>query len=58
VWLRELVEELGVPPLGRYGLGAAHVAEVVQKSKRASSMQGNPIALTDDELARTLEAAI
>lgn len=57
-WLRELVDELQVPPLGRYGLGAEHVAEVVRKSKRASSMQGNPIALTDDELARTLEAAI
>lgn len=57
-WLSELAQELEVPPLGRYGLGAAHVAEVVQKSKRASSMQGNPIALTDDELARTLEAAI
>jgi alcohol dehydrogenase class IV len=58
VWLRDLVHELQVPPLGRYGLASAHVAEVVQKSKRASSMQGNPIALTDDELARTLEAAI
>ncbi len=58
MWLRELVQELGVPPLGSYGLGPAHVPEVVQKSKRASSMQGNPIALTDDELARTLEAAI
>jgi alcohol dehydrogenase class IV len=58
LWLRELVNELEVPPLGRYGLSAAHVSEVVQKSKRASSMQGNPIVLTDDELARTLEAAI
>ena len=57
-WLRELVHELAVPPLGRYGLAAAHVSEVVQKAKRASSMQGNPIVLTDDELARTLEAAI
>jgi len=58
VWLRELVVELGVPPLGSYGLTASHISDVVAKAKRASSMQGNPIALSDEELARTLEAAI
>jgi len=58
VWLRELVVELGVPPLGSYGLTASHISDVVAKAKRASSMQGNPIPLSDEELARTLEAAI
>ena len=58
VWLTELVNELGVPSLRAYGIEGTHVSDVVQKAKRASSMQGNPIVLTDEELTRTLEAAL
>ncbi len=57
-WLRELVEELGVPSLRSYGLGADAVAELVSQAKRSSSMQGNPIVLTGEELTRTLETAL
>jgi len=57
-WLSELVEELRIPRLGAYGLDAAAVPELVARAQRASSMQGNPLVLTPDELAQTLEAAI
>ena len=57
-WLRALVDELEVPRLGEYGLGVAHVADVVAQAKRASSMQGNPVALTDEELGGALRAAL
>jgi alcohol dehydrogenase class IV len=57
-WLRELVTELQVPGLGRYGLSPRDIPAVVEKAQRASSMQGNPIVLTPDELAATLAAAI
>jgi len=57
-WLRELVDELRVPRLAAYGLTAADVPRVAGKARHASSMQGNPIVLTDEELAEALSAAI
>jgi alcohol dehydrogenase class IV len=57
-WLRELVDELEVPPLARYGVTRAAVPELVTNAQRSSSMQGNPIVLTRDELTATLEAAL
>jgi alcohol dehydrogenase class IV len=57
-WLGTLVDELGVPRLGAYGLGEGDVERVVAQARRASSMQGNPVTLTDAELEETLAAAI
>ncbi|MFL5574615.1 MAG: iron-containing alcohol dehydrogenase [Gemmatimonadaceae bacterium] len=57
-WLRELVDELEVPALSAYGVAEGDVPGVVEKARRASSMQGNPIALTDEELAGAIRAAI
>lgn len=49
-WLAGLRAALAVPGLGRYGMTAADVPELVEKAKRASSMRANPITLTDEEL--------
>jgi alcohol dehydrogenase class IV len=57
-WLNELVEELRIPRLGAYGLDASAVPELVTRAQAASSMQGNPLVLTRDELTQTLEAAL
>jgi alcohol dehydrogenase class IV len=57
-WLAVLVEALGVPRLGTYGVRAADVGGMVDQAKRASSMQGNPVALTEEELAEALGAAL
>lgn len=57
-WLRDLVAELRVPALSRYGVSVADVPAVVAQARHASSMQGNPIELTEDELSIALTAAI
>ena len=57
-WLRTLVDELQVPELRRYGLSTHDIPTLVEKAQRASSMQGNPIPLTPEELTATLAAAI
>jgi alcohol dehydrogenase class IV len=57
-WLHALGAELAVPPLSDYGLMERDVPSVVEKARRASSMQGNPIALTDTELSEVLRAAL
>ena len=56
-WLRETATALDVPPLGAVGLQPAQHAEVADKAARSSSMRGNPIALSADELRQVLEAA-
>ena len=53
-WLRELVDELEVPRLATYGMREQDIPVVAAAAKQASSMQGNPIVLTDDELAEAL----
>lgn len=57
-WLHELVDELAIPHLGEYGLTASAVPELVTRAQASSSMQGNPIPLTPEELTQILEAAL
>jgi alcohol dehydrogenase class IV len=57
-WLRELVEELGVPRLKFYGVREEDVPRVVTAARQASSMRGNPLVLSDDELAEALRASM
>jgi alcohol dehydrogenase class IV len=58
VWVHKLVADLPIPKLGAYGIREEHVADIVAKSAKASSMKANPIALTPDELAQTLRLAL
>lgn len=57
-WLRQLLADLGVPGLSAHGLTPACVAEVVPAARAASSMRGNPVALTDEELSSVLLASL
>jgi alcohol dehydrogenase class IV len=57
-WVRRLVSDLQIPRLGAYGIKSEHVAELVTKAAQASSMKANPIALTPEELADTLQRAL
>ena len=49
-WITETVRLLGVPGLSALGLSADRVDEACEKGARASSMKGNPIILTTEEL--------
>jgi alcohol dehydrogenase class IV len=57
-WVRELVKDLRIPGLSSYGIKQDHVAELVEKSAKASSMKANPIVLTPEELAEIIEHAL
>jgi len=56
-WVQELCEALKVPPLTEFGLKEQDFSTVVAKSQKSSSMKGNPITLTDDELTEILKKA-
>lgn len=57
-WVRELCDALQVPALAQYGMTAADIPVVVEKSAKASSMKGNPLVLTTEELTEILERAL
>ena len=56
-WVQELCEDLEVSPLAEFGMKEEDVSKVVEKSKNASSMKGNPVELTVDELTSILKKA-
>jgi len=58
VWIQQLCRTFGLPGLRTYGLSEHNTPTVVAKAKKASSMQGNPVALRDEELVTILEQAI
>jgi alcohol dehydrogenase class IV len=57
-WIRETVALLDVPALGVLGIRPEDADEIVTKAQSASSMKGNPIALTDTELHQVLGASM
>lgn len=57
-WLRQLTADLGIPSLRSYGITEADVPMLCEKAAVASSMKANPVALTREELAAILRAAI
>jgi len=56
-WLMELCEELKIPTLQDFGVTRDDFPALADKAANASSMKGNPIELTKDELLEILEAA-
>ena len=57
-WLEELGAALAIPPLSTYGLTTDDFPLLIQKSSKASSMKGNPLVLTDDEMTKILQRAL
>lgn len=57
-WVRALCAALRIPGLTRWGVTDADVEAIVGKARNASSMRGNPIELTDNELAEVLTGSL
>jgi alcohol dehydrogenase class IV len=57
-WLHALGERLQVKSLSSFGLSREEIPSVIAKAQKASSMKGNPISLTADELTWVLAQAL
>ncbi len=57
-WVQETTALLKIEPLSAYGVNQGDFSAVIEKSSRSSSMKGNPIKLTEDELTRILDMAL
>ena len=56
-WVRELCGHLQIPRLAALGLTRADFADIATKAQQSSSMKGNPLALTTEQLVEILERA-
>jgi alcohol dehydrogenase class IV len=57
-WVARLREALRIPRLAEFGVTAPDAGVVVEKAAQASSMKGNPVSLSQDELVRILSQAL
>jgi alcohol dehydrogenase class IV len=57
-WTGDLCAALGLPPLRHYGLSSVDYPAIVAQARKASSMQGNPVELSEEELTAILEWAM
>jgi alcohol dehydrogenase class IV len=57
VFVKELCAALNIPPLRTYGIVEADFPKIVEQAAKSSSMKGNPIVLTNEELTAILAAA-
>ena len=58
IWVEELCAALHIPALGTYGMTSEHLSELVERSAVASSMQANPLKLTNGEMLEMLVLAM
>jgi alcohol dehydrogenase class IV len=56
-WVRELCTELNIPALRAWRITESDLPGVVEKAAKASSMQANPVPLTEAELMAVVAAA-
>ncbi len=57
-WVQDLCRRLAVPGLSEFGVVREDFPTIVARSQKASSMKGNPITLTSDELLHILDQAL
>jgi alcohol dehydrogenase class IV len=57
-WVRELGDEMKIPALSAHGMAEAQIPEAVHKTMQASSLKGNPLALSEEECGGILRRAM
>jgi alcohol dehydrogenase class IV len=56
--MQALCATLGVPPLSAYGVTENDFPLIVEKASKSSSMKGNPVKLTAEEMGDILRRAL
>ena len=56
--IHDLCDALDIPGLSDFGITEDHFPDLIASSKKASSMKGNPVNLTDEELTEILQKAV
>jgi len=56
-WVRQTLTALSIPGLGAFGVEADQAGDIAAQALRSSSMRGNPVALSQDDLRTVLARA-
>ncbi|MHC4444105.1 MAG: iron-containing alcohol dehydrogenase [Planctomycetota bacterium] len=57
-WIQQVCQQLSIPGLQAYGLTQNDLPTLIEKGRAASSMKGNPITLTPNELHEILTQSL
>jgi alcohol dehydrogenase class IV len=57
-WIHSMCSELSIPNLSTFGMTEEAIPAIAAQAQKASSMKGNPIALTAEELIAVLITAV
>lgn len=57
-WISQICRKFEIPPLRSYGVRDSDTPDLVEKAAKTSSMKGNPILLTPEELSEIIVNAI
>jgi alcohol dehydrogenase class IV len=57
-WLQEFIDSMAIPSLEAWGLNPDAIPDLLAGARQASSMQGNPITLSDAELIEAVFASL
>ena len=58
IWIQSICKELGIPRLSVFGFKPSQIQELAEKAKRASSMKGNPVELSVEEISQIIGQAL
>lgn len=57
VWIKRLCQHMDIPTLKAFGIKEEDFKTIIAHAKKSSSMKGNPIILSDDQLKEILKQA-
>ena len=57
-WVRALSIDLSIPRLSTFGITGKDLPSIARQAQKSSSMKGNPVELTLEELTEMLESAL
>jgi len=57
-WISDLCQQLAIPRLGSFGMTSHDFPMLIQNARNASSMKGNPVSLSAEEMGEILSQAL
>lgn len=57
-WIAGLAARMKIPGLAKLGISPNDFPTIIEKSRRSSSMKGNPVLLTENQMHRILEMSL
>ncbi len=57
-WIRDVIDQAGIPSLSRFGVSPSDFPTIIEKANASSSMKGNPLHLSNEEMVEILSLSL